>query len=90
MIAFEVKGGFNAGKTVMNNVQICILAVSLGDCNSLIQHPASMTHSTYTKEERKKAGIADGLIRLSVGIESADDIVEDLKQTFSLISKSAF
>jgi methionine-gamma-lyase len=49
-----------------------------------------MTHSTYTKEERKKAGIADGLIRLSVGIESADDIVEDLKQTFSLISKSAF
>jgi methionine-gamma-lyase len=89
MIAFEVKGGINAGKTVMNNVQICILAVSLGDCNTLIQHPASMTHSTYTKEERKKAGITDGLIRLSVGIESADDIIDDLKHTFSLISKSA-
>ena len=85
MIAFEVTGGIKAGKTVMDNVQICTLAVSLGDCDTLIQHPASMTHSTYTKEERKNAGIADGLIRLSVGIENADDIIDDLEYTFSLI-----
>jgi methionine-gamma-lyase len=85
MIAFEVAGGMNASKTVMNNVQICTLAVSLGDCDTLIQHPASMTHSTYSKQDRKKAGITDGLIRMSVGIESADDIIDDLENTFSLI-----
>jgi len=85
MIAFEIAGGIKACKTVMNNVQICTLAVSLGDCDTLIQHPASMTHSTYSKEDRKNAGITDGLIRLSVGIESADDIIDDLENTFSLI-----
>ena len=82
MIAFEVRGGINAGKAVMNNDQICTLSGSLGDCDTLIQHPASMTHSTYTKEDRKNAGITDGLIRLSVGIESADDIIDDLENTF--------
>ncbi len=85
MIAFEVIGGIKAGKAVMDNVQICSLAVSLGDCDTLIQHPASMTHSTYTKEELKNAGIADGLIRFSAGIENADDIIDDLENTFSLI-----
>ena len=85
MIAFEVMGGIKAGKIVMDNVQICKLAVSLGDCDTLIQHPASMTHSTYPKKDRINAGITDGLIRLSVGIESADDIIDDLKNTFSLI-----
>ena len=85
MISFEVTGGIKAGKTVMDNVQICTLAVSLGDCDTLIQHPASMTHSTYSKEDREYAGITDGLIRLSVGIESADDIIADLENTFLLI-----
>ncbi len=85
MIAFEVMGGINAGKIVMDNVQICKLAVSLGDCDTLIQHPASMTHSTYSRKDRINAGITDGLIRLSVGIESADDIIDDLENTFSLI-----
>ena len=85
MIAFEVMGGIKACKTVMDNVQICSLAVSLGDCDTLIQHPATMTHSTYSKEQRKEAGITDGLIRLSVGIENADDIIYDLENTFSLI-----
>ncbi len=80
MIAFEVKGGIEAGKAVMNRVKLCILAVSLGDCETLIQHPASMTHATYTSAERNAAGITDGLIRLSVGIEEADDIIEDLDQ----------
>jgi methionine-gamma-lyase len=79
MIAFEVAGGIDAGRRVMNGVRLCILAVSLGDCESLIQHPASMTHATYTSEERAAAGIADGLIRLSVGLEDPDDIIEDLE-----------
>lgn len=78
MLAFEACGGINAGKTVMNNVSLCALAVSLGDCDTLIQHPASMTHAPYPEKERRKAGITDGLIRLSVGIENADDIIADL------------
>lgn len=85
MIAFEVKGGLEAGKTVLNNLELCTLAVSLGDCETLIQHPPSMTHSTYSKEEREKAGITDGLIRLSVGLENVDDIIADLESALSLI-----
>ncbi len=83
MIALEVKGGMEAGKKILNNVKLCILAVSLGACETLIQHPASMTHSTYTKEDREKAGITDGLIRISVGLENADDIVADLENALS-------
>lgn len=93
MIAFEIKGGLNSGKTIMDNVELCTLAVSLGDCDTLIQHPASMTHSTYSNADREKAGITDGLVRLSVGIESADDIISDLDNALSLIpglSGSAF
>jgi methionine-gamma-lyase len=86
MIAFEVSGGIRAGQAVMDNVHICRLAVSLGDCDTLIQHPASMTHSTYTKEDRAAAGIPDGLIRISVGIEHADDIIKDLENSFSFIA----
>lgn len=86
MIAFEVSGGIKAGQAVMDNVHICRLAVSLGDCDTLIQHPASMTHSTYTKEDRTTAGIPDGLIRISVGIEHADDIIKDLENSFSFIA----
>ncbi len=84
MIAFEVKGGIEAGKKVMNSVKLCTLAVSLGDCETLIQHPASMTHATYSPEDRKKAGIADGLIRLSVGLEDPDDIMADLNQALEI------
>ncbi|NLW17726.1 MAG: aminotransferase class V-fold PLP-dependent enzyme, partial [Firmicutes bacterium] len=79
MIAFELKGGVEEGKKLMNNVQLCTLAVSLGDTETLIQHPASMTHSPYTKEEREAAGIPDGLVRLSVGLEDVEDIIADLK-----------
>jgi methionine-gamma-lyase len=86
MIAFEVSGGIKAGQDVMDNVHICRLAVSLGDCDTLIQHPASMTHSTYTKEDRTAAGIPDGLIRISVGLEHADDIIKDLENSFSFIA----
>ena len=80
MISFELKGGFEAGKTLLNSLKLCSLAVSLGDTETLIQHPASMTHSPYTKEEREAAGITDGLVRLSVGLENIEDIIADLEQ----------
>ena len=85
VIAFELKGGVAEGRTVMNNVHVCSLAVSLGDCETLIQHPASMTHSPYSAEERKEAGISDGLVRLAVGLENVNDIIGDLKQALDLI-----
>lgn len=80
MIAFELRGGHGAGAAMMNRLQLIRRAVSLGDCESLIQHPASMTHSTYTPEERAAHGISEGLIRLSVGLEEVDDILADLTQ----------
>jgi len=80
MIAFELKGGYAAGVAMMNRLTLVQRAVSLGDAESLIQHPASMTHSTYTAEERHAHGIADGLVRLSVGLEEADEIAADLTQ----------
>ena len=80
MIAFELKGGYAAGVAMMNRLTLVQRAVSLGDAESLIQHPASMTHSTYTAEERRAHGIADGLVRLSVGLEEADEIAADLTQ----------
>lgn len=85
MISFEVKGGLTAGKIVMNNVHLALLAVSLGGIETLIQHPASMTHSKMDKESRIKAGITEGLIRLSVGIEDVEDIIADLDQALALI-----
>ena len=81
MIAFEMRS-FEESKKVLNNVKLCVLAVSLGDCETLIQHPASMTHSMCTKEEIEAAGFSDRLIRFSVGLEDADDIIADLKQAF--------
>lgn len=78
MIAFELHGGFAAGTAMMNRLTLIRRAVSLGDAESLIQHPASMTHSTYTADERHAHGIADGLVRLSVGLEDEPDILADL------------
>jgi len=80
MISFELKGGLEAGKRLMNHVQVAILAVSLGGVETLIQHPASMTHSKLPKEQQEKAGITQGLVRYSVGIEEVDDIIADMKQ----------
>lgn len=85
MISFELKGGIEAGKTLLNNVEMISLAVSLGCVDSLIQHPASMTHSPVPREERLKAGITDGLIRFSVGIENVEDIIEDLEQALDKV-----
>ena len=86
MIGFEMKS-FEAAKKVLNNVKLCTLAVSLGDCETLIQHPASMTHSTYTKEEIEAAGFSDCLIRLAVGLEDPADIIADLDQAFRAASE---
>ena len=80
MISFELKGGLEAGKQMMNRVQLCTLVVSLGNTDTLIQHPASMTHSTLTPEIRNEMGLTDGLVRLSVGIENVEDIITDLDQ----------
>ncbi|OUS33609.1 methionine gamma-lyase [Rhodobacterales bacterium 56_14_T64] len=80
MIAFELEGGLEAGRAMMNKLQLITRAVSLGDAETLIQHPASMTHSTYTPEERALHGISEGLVRLSVGLEGVDDILADLRQ----------
>jgi len=79
IISFELKGGLMAGQTLMNNVKMISLAVSLGSVDSLIQHPASMTHAVIPRDERLRAGITDGLVRLSVGIEDISDIIDDLE-----------
>lgn len=78
MMAFELKGGAEAGKSFMDKLQIIITAVSLGDAETLVQHPASMTHSSYEAEEREEYGFTDGLIRLSVGLEDYNDIRNDV------------
>ena len=76
-----------AGKTLINSVKFATIAVSLGDAETLIQHPASMTHSPYTPEERAASDIAEGLVRLSVGLEDAEDIIADLKQALDKLVK---
>ncbi len=80
MLAFEVRGGYDAAYQVVRKTELCLLAVSLGGVESLITHPASMIHTRQTDEERRAAGISPGLIRLSVGVENVEDIIEDLEQ----------
>ncbi|MBM4404415.1 MAG: PLP-dependent transferase [Candidatus Cloacimonetes bacterium] len=86
MISFGLKGGFEAGRTVMDNVQLAVLAVSLGGVETLIQHPASMTHAKVPHEAKIKAGITDDLVRLSVGIEDVEDLIEDLDLSMEKIN----
>ena len=85
MLSFELKGGLNAGIDLMNNISFCTLAVSLGTADTIIQHPASMSHLPVPKEERLKFGITDGLIRLSVGIENVEDIIDDLSNALNAV-----
>jgi methionine-gamma-lyase len=80
MLSFELKGGYKAGECLMNSLRLITLAVSLGNIDSLIQHPASMTHYSLPLEERQAIGITDGLVRFSVGLEDIEDILEDLEQ----------
>jgi len=79
VISFELKGGYEAGEKMMNSVHLCKLAVSLGGVETLIQHPASMTHQSMGKEARMEAGITDGLVRISIGIENVQDIIDCLE-----------
>lgn len=85
MISFGLTGGYDAAKKLMDNVHLAMLAVSLGGVETLIQHPASMTHSKVSKEGKQKAGITDDLVRFSVGIESVNDIINDLKMGLDLV-----
>jgi cystathionine beta-lyase/cystathionine gamma-synthase len=77
---FEVEGGVAAGKKLMDSVELCTLAENLGSVETLITHPVTMTHADVEEAERKRVGITDGLVRLSVGLEDADDLIEDLRK----------
>ncbi len=85
MISCELKGGLEAGRILMNSVKMAILAVSLGGVETLIQHPASMTHSKVSADGKIKAGITDGLVRYSVGIEDVEDLIADLEQALEKV-----
>jgi len=85
MVSFLVAGGREAGKVVMDSVQLCTLAVSLGDVDTLIEHPATMTHSTYDEAALRQVGIDPAMIRLSVGLEDVNDILADLRQALAKI-----
>lgn len=86
LISFEVKGGLEAGKRLLDNLEVMTLAVSLGGIETLIQHPSSMTHAAMARDDRLAAGITDGLVRLSVGCEDADDLVADLERGLAAAS----
>jgi methionine-gamma-lyase len=85
MIAFGLKGGLTAGRTVMDSVRLATLAVSLGGVETLIEHPASMTHAGMSHAHREESGISDGLVRLAVGVEHVDDLIADLGQALGRI-----
>jgi cystathionine beta-lyase/cystathionine gamma-synthase len=86
MLAFELKGGADAGIQLMNTVRLCLLAENLGAAETLITHPVSMTHGDVPREIRERTGITDGLVRLSVGLENAADIIADLEGALAAIS----
>lgn len=88
MIAFELKGGIDTGRRFMNALKVFTRAVSLGDAESLAQHPASMTHSTYTPEQRAHHGISEGLVRLSVGLEDVADLLADVQQALAKCTRA--
>jgi O-succinylhomoserine sulfhydrylase len=80
VVAFEIKGGIEAGRTFLNQIQMCSLSANLGDTRTIVTHPASTTHGKLSEEERLAVGITDGLVRVSVGLENVLDIIEDLEQ----------
>lgn len=84
MMSIELKGGMKAGMNMMNKLQMCLRTVSLGTCDTLLSHPASMTHYGVAKEQREKYGITDGLIRMSIGMENLEDILADLDQALEV------
>jgi len=86
MISFELEGGMQAGRLLMDGVRLAALAVSLGGVESLIEHPASMTHASISPEDRRSSGFSDGLVRYSVGIEDAEDLIADLRQALDAVA----
>ena len=80
MISFEVQGGFDKAKKLVESTRLFQLAVSLGAVESLIEQPAAMSHASYDREDRLAHGITDSLVRISVGLEDPDDLVEDMSQ----------
>ena len=80
VVAFEVKGGLEAGRNFFDSIQLLSLSANLGDARSIVTHPASTTHSKLTTEERNAVGISDGMVRVSVGLEHIDDIIADIAQ----------
>ena len=87
MLSFELKGGYRAGKRFVESVDVATLAVSLGGTETLVQHPASMTHGPLTEAERRVSGITEGLVRVSVGLEDADDLIEDFDRAIRRASR---
>jgi methionine-gamma-lyase len=87
MLSFELKGGYRAGKRFVEAVDVATLAVSLGGTETLVQHPASMTHGPLTDEERRVSGVTDGLVRVSVGLEDTDDLIEDFDRAIRSASR---
>ncbi len=87
LISLELKGGYDAGMVFMNNLKVATRAVSLGDAETLVQHPASMTHAVYPPEERLLHGISDGLVRLSVGLETLADLVVDIEAALRAVEE---
>jgi methionine-gamma-lyase len=87
MISFELKGGYEAGRNLMDNVRLATLAVSLGGVETLIEHPASMTHASLSQAHRLEGGITDGLVRYSVGIEDVEDLIADLDQAIGKVAE---
>jgi O-acetylhomoserine/O-acetylserine sulfhydrylase-like pyridoxal-dependent enzyme len=83
MLSFEVKGGYEAGRRVMDGVRIFARAASLGDTRSLIVHSASTSHAAVPRGERLAMGVSDGLVRLSIGLEAVEDLIEDLGQALA-------
>jgi methionine-gamma-lyase len=86
MISFELEGGMEAGRILMDHVRLATLAVSLGGVETLVEHPASMTHASLSPEDRRAAGLSDGLVRYSVGIEDVEDLIADLRQALDAVS----
>ena len=84
IIAFEIKGGIEAGRKFLNNIKMCSLSANLGDTRSIVTHPASTTHSSLAEEDRLEVGITDGLVRVSVGLENVNDVINDLKQALEI------
>ncbi len=87
IIAFEIKGGIESGRKFLNAIQLCSLSANLGDTRSIVTHPASTTHSKLSKEDRLEVSITDGLVRVSIGLEHPEDIINDLNQALIVSSK---